>query len=467
MTFLVNLVGLKTQLDPFGIIQLFSFSHTLDTFTNIAGVKRVPPASHIIISPNGIKRHNYWKLRYDVDPDLNPALHAEQTFHIFREGVAKRVGLSERSFLALSGGLDSRLIAGSLPKPDHYPAYTHTDDTSQTMKTEFQTASEVCRVLGFSHNKLLFYPGMFSKMAADLTWYNSGLIPMHHAIKPYRLLFQGFDLHITGGPGDVLIGAYVPSIFHTIPSRKMEYIDTYAAEHRVMNKASLCRVFNKGIIEVYYPQIETLMRKCLSDVEGPTAGHVISAWAMWFRQPAFVFLGPHYNHPLSTQVRPHLNYKYIDQILKLPAVWLYQKLFYSSMIYQYLPELRSVVYANTGKCITGRFDTAQWPLWMYFMKHIMASYAKSLKSKIKPVQQKKEPPFGHILISEDTNFLNEVTEILHSYSVLSEIFNVQEIDRYINLIKMKSTEHNAGDCSHILGCLASILYFYKITQTME
>ncbi len=60
-----------------------------------------------------------------------------------------------------------------------------------------------------------------------------------------------------------------------------------------------------------------------------------------------------HNHPDASEAFCHLDYKYSDLMLKLPAGWLYQRNFYSVMIYNCLPKLRHVPYANTGQLLSG------------------------------------------------------------------------------------------------------------------
>src|SRR5262252_7632445 len=72
---------------------------------------------------------------------------------------------------------------------------------------------------------------------------------------------------------------------------------------------------------------------------------------MMYRQPAFTFTSLIHNHPDVTEAFSHLDYTYCDLMLRLPADWLYKENFYTFMIYNSLPQLRYIIYANTGNLL--------------------------------------------------------------------------------------------------------------------
>src|SRR5207244_2554812 len=97
-----------------GWLQIFTYGHTLGQRTNRLGGVRVRPGSHVTITPGGVDDRQYWKLSHDP-VDLDPQSHADAAFEAFQETAAWRAKRFPRCVIALSGGLDSRLVAATLP----------------------------------------------------------------------------------------------------------------------------------------------------------------------------------------------------------------------------------------------------------------------------------------------------------------------------------------------------------------
>ena len=112
-------------------------------------------------------------------------------------------------------------------------------------------------------------------------------------------------------------------------------------------------MFRDDVIEYGRRAVHDALAESFAAVTGPTAAHRTTAWAMIYRQPAFTFTSVLHTHPDVTEAACHLDYRYTDLMLRLPASWLYNKAFYSYMLYSALPQLRHIPYANTGRLLSG------------------------------------------------------------------------------------------------------------------
>ena len=79
--------------------------------TFFAGVFSVPPASRLLISPNGVAKHRYW----DFDPAARIRLDSFQDYadafrHVFAQAVQRRLRSRHPVAVSVSGGLDSSSI---------------------------------------------------------------------------------------------------------------------------------------------------------------------------------------------------------------------------------------------------------------------------------------------------------------------------------------------------------------------
>ncbi|TFG47019.1 MAG: hypothetical protein E4H40_07025, partial [Candidatus Brocadiia bacterium] len=151
LAFLLHLADHRPTPDPLGILQIFSYGHTLETKTNLQDIERLRPASHIVVSKEGIQERQYWRLTHNVQQDLDAETFAEKTFEAFQASTSARTQLTKKGFVALSGGLDSRLLAGAIPSDSDYYAFTIADSTSSENTPEVSAAREVSRILGLEH----------------------------------------------------------------------------------------------------------------------------------------------------------------------------------------------------------------------------------------------------------------------------------------------------------------------------
>src|SRR4029077_111183 len=119
-----RLAAISPTPDRLGWLQIFRFGHTLGTRTNCVGAERLRPATHLTITPDCVTERQYWKLEHQPEEKLNSNSFADEVFQAFLESATWRTRRSPRSILALSGGLDSRLVAACAPKDVDLTAFT-------------------------------------------------------------------------------------------------------------------------------------------------------------------------------------------------------------------------------------------------------------------------------------------------------------------------------------------------------
>jgi hypothetical protein len=453
--FLMYLCHYEPVFDPCGLLQLFLYSHTIGTDTHISGIERLYPATHMTISEQEVSSKHYWKLEYAPRHDLNPQDFAHKTFSAFKEGVGKRANMIKRGYLHLSGGLDSRLIAGTLSEHIEFPFLTF-EFPGTLGRYECTVASEIAQLLDHRYIEYKLKTGIISEQSETLIMLTGGLMPLPHAVKPIYIL-PGYDMHMSGSPGDVLVGSYIPRPHYALPERLNTIVQRLT---KIQDLNILEHIFSKHLLSDVIPKFETKLRESFDRVMGPTAAHTLSAWKMVYRQPAFTLSNPHHCHPCSTQIRPHLDYAYNDLILQLPAAWLFNKQFYEYMIYRCLPELRHVPYANTGKPLNGRIGKPVYSL----INCKSYTLRQRLKKLIKQKQAFAVSPELQML-QQDKKLLDDMLEIITSYPYLNEFLSVDNCVELIRRAKNDSLEkYELSKPENALGFLATILYFYKIAK---
>jgi hypothetical protein len=354
LAFLLKMSNEKNKFDKLGLFQILCYDHTIGSRTNFEGIKRVKPATHLVVYKDKLEEKQYWKLTYKKKFFMNPEKFSEKVFSAFKRSVENRAE-NHKGFSSLSGGLDSRLIAYCLPKDDYF-CFTFVDSMSKMDTAEVLVAKEVADRLSLEHKVGVLESVEVSNHINALTMLTGGLVAIHHPIKTMQFIkeMKKSGFHLGGGPGDVLAGSYIPRFANPDAEKKTfkkKIIDDYCGRRRKYNIDALNLILKEDITENISPKISNSMKHSFDEINESTAGQMITKWAMTIRQPAFTFASPVHNHPDVAESSPHLGYKYSDYMLMLSLDWLYDKNFYKYMIYRWMDELRDVIYGNTGKLI--------------------------------------------------------------------------------------------------------------------
>lgn len=466
LSFLARIAKIPMTLDPLGCLSIGACGHLLSDLSVFKHVTKLPPASHLIAKDGKITRNRYWRLKRDVTQHLDANRHAQRTYAAFKESVRWRCELSDTGVIALSGGMDSRLLAAAVSKYGCYRAFTFVDSDTAAHTMETMCASQVASRLGIPHDIRELNIDRLARDVRYLSLLVDGSVPIHHPLKVLSMIRASSDAgkYLMGGaPGDVSAGSIIPEVEYLDPERK-EILTTTFRESRISPRSVLSEYFLPNILDEYYPQLENLVSRTLNSYDVSTAAEKVTLWSMEHRWPHFQFTSPIHNHPLVAESSPFLGYEYNDCLLVVPAEWLYQRNFYFFMIYQALPQLRDIAYANTGKPLDGQLRKFR------YKPHITLRAARRARrrvSSLRPFFTKKKTTVGpkkiryegHILRS-DSRIFDEVRGILENSHPLAEIYDIQKC-----LSQLDKFEHN-GDLGlmpnrslEVLGALISQAYY--------
>lgn len=458
--FLTRLCGRPIELDPIGLLQMYLFGNTEGPHTHLRNMERLSPATHLTIRDGAIQKQVYWRMKFEPDFGLDPKAHAEVTFFQLQKSVRFCARLSPRTLLPLSGGLDSRIIAACLPSDSAIPAATMVMQKPY-FDAQYAVASEVARALGLRHSAYSIAP-IISQKAEDLIRLCGGISPLQHSAKSAQGPFDQYDLFLDGGPGGDMKGSSVLNMYYALPEKREEILSKFITPRYFID--TLRALFDAAFLGRFLDDFLRTPQQLIDQLPGQTAAEIITLKKMVYRQPAFTCAQPPHSHPYGTSVYPLLGYGYMDCLLKLPPLWLFNKQFSKFMIYQCAPRLRAIPYANTGELLSGRIGKARAPMIDYKLWALKRRLGVVCR-KLIPKRTGSAESMGDIfLVQSDKALLAELRDMLTESSGMRDYFNVDFCVDYLNRFEAGGDVPKiAFSPDHPVGFLAAILYTCRCT----
>lgn len=230
------------ELDNDYLTEYICLGRVLGTKTPIEGVKQLPPASicSFKLGEDELRVNNYWTPEYD--PQDKPFSHFKEKFQeYFAEALDERTREDVSYGLLLSGGFDSRLIAGM---KDNITCY----HMNEYMNKEAQAARKVAEKTGnefvFLERGENYVPDMLEESARLNNFY--GAFDQNHALGFVDEL-KDEDILLSGQYSDTLFeGTYIPRKeikfgyniklpFADFPNSLDNYIERYTSEKEWLN----------------------------------------------------------------------------------------------------------------------------------------------------------------------------------------------------------------------------------------
>ncbi len=151
-----------TTIDPIALHHYMTFHAVVPPpFTIFRGVRKLPPASLMVIEPDGRERiENYWELQFGVrreDEDLSPEDWKQLLLDALRVAVKRRLVADVPVGVLLSGGLDSSLIVGLLAEAGQSGLNTFSigfEDVGEEKGNEFVYSDIIARHFETDHHKI-------------------------------------------------------------------------------------------------------------------------------------------------------------------------------------------------------------------------------------------------------------------------------------------------------------------------
>ena len=161
------------EFDQEGVAQLLTFGCTVNWRTLFRGVEILPGGSRWTFQNGTCKRERYFDSHtWEALPSLSPESFQERFDETFKRILSRYFQTDLGLGIALTGGLDTRMILACAPRNGERPvSYTFTGEAGETF--DDRVAAEVAKACGLPHQLLRLGHDFFSDFAshADETVY--------------------------------------------------------------------------------------------------------------------------------------------------------------------------------------------------------------------------------------------------------------------------------------------------------
>lgn len=344
--------GESARFDEEGIFQLAAFGHQLGSRTAFAGVSVVPPGSILTASAAGVQIVSYWKPRYQERERAGELSH--QLVHAMEQAMRRRVqGRRLPLGIFLSGGLDSRFVAGALARVADEPvtAFTFGRDDSR----DVIYARQLARALGFAHRTFSYHGRDFTPTVPRVVWrteatqlFAEGLsVELHrHISEDARVLFNG---HL----GDALSGGHLlPALFWM----RREHLAPHILQKRTtLPKERLRALCTPRAFDALYGQLRNEVERELVSLDEERLPQLFNLWDLTVRQRRYTLATPAVDRYLFEQLTPFVDNDLVDLMLGAPLTELFGQRAYVQAILDGIPEARHIPWARTAREIEPQY----------------------------------------------------------------------------------------------------------------
>jgi len=455
MKAIIAVLDQTPRVDGVGLLQIVREGTALGDRTWLDPIRVLEPGTVLRITPAGVERQRYFRFRYRDGGATVPAPAFVDEFAVRLRRAAERVMVGPaRIGISLSGGLDSRSVLLSIPRP-RLPITAYTFGYPESRDVMY--ARMLADLLGLHHFHLIFDPGYLGRVVSPVTWRNEALFPFVSATSIYfhRRIGAHMDVILNGHCGDALTGSHLRPYMMWTRSRA-RLIERMFQGRQVVSDEDLRLVFHPSFYNRYAPDLFDAMRATFADIENEEIPNIADAWDMENRQRRGTFHSPSVDRYRFEQRTPFLDNDLVGHLLGAPPRWRFQQVAYKRMIFSAFPHARHVPWAYTGRPLTPypAVELARIA-WNYGRNRASAALAHLNRNGNHLVGQAFRDLRSEL--RTDRSIAQRILDFADSAGFPGDVFDRAGIREVVR----RHWEAGA-DCTHLVGTIATFAEAYRL-----
>ena len=359
MKALLTLPQLKRKLDYQALAEFFSFGLVLENKTLLNEINLLPPGSSLTVTPESINLHSYWKPRFsDSDYTFGKENSVEECHALLDASVKKSIHMANCPGLFLSGGLDSRLLAG-LAVNHTTGLQTFTFGTPDSL--DVHLAAQIANTLKTQHHCFDISPDFLLHWAEKGVWYTEGMSNCLNfaGIEVLPEVRQKSVTVINGYGGNEFLGFLSGNLARYYYLGKLSNL----AErfHRDLNtfftEPELGFLLQPDIFKEIRGVAYGTLRRVLNDSQERTSFTKLYNFMLTQKARRLNLLGIIMDHSHLEYSLPFYDYDFADFALSLPPRERLWARFYRYFLTKKFPRLSQIPYQRTGLPVTASLSS--------------------------------------------------------------------------------------------------------------
>jgi len=330
--------SIRRTVDASAVCDFFSFGCVLGTKTFVSDIRLMPPGSIIRYKNSRLSIQTYWDFPFHEDLSKRCARdYVEELHQIMDRVIERQTDRVSRFGIALSGGLDSRIVAAYVSRRlSSVSTFTFGDSTTD----EAKLADRVARIVGSQHHPVSYSLEEFTDAFQKMVWLNEGLINTSEHYYLGKALGKQVDAAFCGSGGDEISGRLLSKAIccaKDLEAVKRIIFSSYS--RRVLPGNNLGELFSPAYGKMLNGQARGDFEASFSTIQTQIPAnfyqHHYMRTKLW-REHSRV------NDMARLYVRyryPYFDYELIDFFLKLPPEMRFHERVYRGVLIHKFPKL--------------------------------------------------------------------------------------------------------------------------------
>jgi asparagine synthase (glutamine-hydrolysing) len=344
------LPGFAPKINYTALAEFLTFGFLFENKTLLEDVALVPPGSVLVFSPDRFEIRRYWKARFSrVIPGFNRKSAIEECHSLLERAVQNDLEGSEAVGLFLSGGLDSRLLAG-LAAENGRKIETFTFGTQESM--DHHLAGRIANSLGLANTFYRLSPDYLARWGERGIWYTEGMSNCLNfaGIEVLPEVRQGTTRVMNGFGGNEFLGFLSGNLAKFYYRGKLDSL----AEHFFPSLATLFDLKEQaGLLSAeVYRKVQGQAFDSLKEAlgHGQEESPFLRLYNFMLTQKArrLNLLGIIMDHSHLEYLIPFYDYDWTEFALRLPEKERLWARFYRYFLSEKFPVLSRIPYQRTG-----------------------------------------------------------------------------------------------------------------------
>ncbi len=439
----------KPAIYSYGLMELFTLSHNLGDTTIFQDIKALPPASILSVKQGNLTINKYWELNFrENSSKIKPNELVLQMAATLKNAAEKKYRGRNKLGLGLSGGLDSRVVAVTIPT-DIRPLFARTYGEKDS--SEALVANRIAGRLNFNHVIHTPHQIELSKIIYPIVWRAESYVSFINllSIVTHFELKDQMWYNLGGHFGDAVTGKHLKP-FMFFPNRKEKFIKKifeYYTNNTYKDEQYLKRIFNPVFFDQNFNAVKENFYNSFLTINSENNPDLHNIWDLTNRQARFTFSSAAVDNYIFQKILLFTDYDFVDIMLGVKPGLRFGQILYKKMIATQFNIIRDIPNSHTGKLIRSSVFSN--------LKDMSAQYYEKRRSR-RGIYLDGGPGKAN-LIRRDEELHKMLMSFINDSSFPSDIFSKVGILKTVE-------EHYSGkkDFDYLLGALLTFIAVFNL-----